>query len=57
MITYFPVVIISGVLGPISGLPHWLVSLASYLPAQPLADTVTRSLQHVPGARSCPLMT
>jgi len=54
MITYFPVVIISGVLGPISGLPHRLASLASYLPAQPLADAVTRSLQHAPGAPLLP---
>jgi ABC-2 type transport system permease protein len=35
MLTYFPVVIVSGALGSISE-PHWLSTLVTYLPAQPL---------------------
>lgn len=45
MLTYFPLVIISGVFGSISE-PHWLSTLASYLPAKPLADAVTVALRH-----------
>ncbi len=48
MLTYFPVIIVSGILGSISDLPHWLTTLASCLPAQPVPDVVTRSLQHAP---------
>ena len=28
-----------------SGLPHWLNTLMSYLPAQPMIDGVTRALE------------
>jgi hypothetical protein len=31
-----------------SGEPHWLSTLASYLPAEPLIDTISRALGHVP---------
>ncbi|HEX7163831.1 MAG TPA: ABC transporter permease [Trebonia sp.] len=48
LLTYFPVVLISGVLGPLSGEPHWLTTLASYLPAEPVLDTVGGALRHVP---------
>jgi ABC-2 type transport system permease protein len=48
LLTYFPVVLISGALGPISGEPHWLTTLAGYLPAEPVIDTVSRALRHVP---------
>jgi ABC-2 type transport system permease protein len=48
LLTYFPVVLISGALGPISGEPHWLTTLASYLPAEPVIDTVSRALRHMP---------
>jgi len=48
LLTYFPVVLVSGVLGPLSGEPHWLTTLASYLPAEPVIDTVGRALRHVP---------
>ncbi len=54
MIVYFPVVIISGVLGPLSVLPHWLTTLASYLPAQPMVDALTNSLRHAAGAPFLP---
>ena len=48
MLTYFPVIIISGIFGAISE-PHWLATIASYLPAQPLAGAVASSLQHTAG--------
>ena len=37
--TYLPVVLVSGALGPISE-PHWLNTLANYLPAEPVIDSV-----------------
>ena len=49
ILTYFPLIIISGVLFSIQE-PSWLSTLASYLPAQPLIDAVTRAVQRVPGA-------
>jgi ABC-2 type transport system permease protein len=49
ILTYFPLVIISGVMFSISE-PHWLSSAASYLPAEPLIDAVTRAVRHAPGA-------
>jgi len=48
LLTYFPVVLVSGVLGPLNGEPHWLTTLASYLPAEPVIDAVGRALGHVP---------
>jgi ABC-2 type transport system permease protein len=48
MLTYFPVIIISGIFGAISE-PHWLSTIASYLPAQPLVGAVASSLQHTAG--------
>jgi hypothetical protein len=48
LLTYFPVILISGALGPISGKPHWLTTLASYLPAEPVIDTVGRAVGHGP---------
>lgn len=52
-LTYFPVVIISGVLFSIVE-PHWLSTLATYLPAQPLLDAVTGAVRHGPGAPFIP---
>jgi hypothetical protein len=40
ILTYFPVVIVSGVLFSITE-PHWLSTLATYFPAQPLIDQVS----------------
>ena len=37
-------IIFSGGFGGLSGLPHWLNTLISYLPAQPMIDAVTRAL-------------
>lgn len=44
ILSYFPLVIISGVMFSITE-PHWLSTLASYLPAQPLIDAVTRAVR------------
>jgi ABC-2 type transport system permease protein len=49
ILIYFPLVIISGVLFSITG-PHWLSTMATYLPAQPLIDAITRAVRHAPGA-------
>jgi ABC-2 type transport system permease protein len=50
MLTYIPLIILSGSFGPIAELPHWLTTTMTYLPAQPLIDTVSRVLQHGSGA-------
>jgi ABC-2 type transport system permease protein len=44
-LTYIPLIIFSGGFGGLSGLPHWLNTLMSYLPAQPMIDAVTRALE------------
>jgi ABC-2 type transport system permease protein len=49
MITYLPVILISGAFGPVSDEPHWLVTLASCLPARPVIDATTRALQYPAG--------
>lgn len=54
MLTYFPVIIISGVLGTLSE-PHWLSTLATYLPAQPLIDALTHATLHAPGTAILPV--
>jgi ABC-2 type transport system permease protein len=48
MFTYFPLVLVSGALGAIDE-PHWLMTLATYLPAQPMIDEVNSAAQHTPG--------
>jgi ABC-2 type transport system permease protein len=48
ILSYFPLVIISGVMFSITE-PHWLSTFATYLPAQPLIDAVTRAVQPAPG--------
>ncbi|MGH2871304.1 MAG: ABC transporter permease [Solirubrobacteraceae bacterium] len=50
---YFPLIILSGVLGTISE-PHWLSTLASYLPAQPLITGATHALHHAHGTSLLP---
>jgi ABC-2 type transport system permease protein len=47
-LTYLPVVLISGVFGAV-GKTHWMQTVASYLPAQPVIDAVTRALEYSPG--------
>jgi ABC-2 type transport system permease protein len=54
-LTYIPLIIFSGGFGGLSGLPHWLNTLMSYLPAQPMIDAVTRALAHTGGG--VPLMS
>jgi ABC-2 type transport system permease protein len=54
-LTYIPLIIFSGGFGRLSGLPHWLSTLMSYLPAQPTIDAVTRALAHTGGG--VPLMS
>ena len=53
LLVYFPVLVISGVLGSISEA-HWLHTLATYLPAEPLSHAATSALQHAPGAPLLP---
>jgi ABC-2 type transport system permease protein len=48
-LTYIPLIIFSGGFGSLSGLPHWLNTLMSYLPAQPMIDAVTRALEPAAG--------
>ncbi|MFY9932264.1 MAG: ABC transporter permease [Streptosporangiaceae bacterium] len=43
-LTYIPLIIFSGGFGTLNGLPHWLSTLMTYLPAQPMIDAVTRAL-------------
>ncbi|MDA8316091.1 MAG: ABC transporter permease [Actinomycetota bacterium] len=52
---YFPVIIVSGVLFTNLSEPHWLSTFATYLPAQPLIDAVTRSVRHTSGAPFLPV--
>lgn len=48
LVIYFPVIVVSGLLGVISQ-PHWLTSVAGYLPAQPLAHAAGTALDHTAG--------
>jgi ABC-2 type transport system permease protein len=54
MIVYFPVVFVSGGFGATSVLPHWLTTLASYLPAEPMIHALTSSLRHTTGTPLLP---
>lgn len=49
ILIYFPVLIVSGLLGSISE-PRWLTTFASYLPVRPLAGAVSGALRHASGA-------
>jgi ABC-2 type transport system permease protein len=52
-LVYFPLVIVSGVLFPLSE-PHWLSTLVSYLPAQPMVDAARNAVHHGPGVPFIP---
>lgn len=54
MITYFPVIIISGVFGSISE-PSWLATVAGYLPARPLVHALTVALGDPAGGPRLPV--
>jgi ABC-2 type transport system permease protein len=50
IITYIPVILFSGGFGSLSSSePHWLSTLMSYLPAQPVIDAATTALKHSGG--------
>jgi ABC-2 type transport system permease protein len=53
MLTYFPIIIISGIFGAISE-PAWLATIASYLPAQPLVHALATTLSNTPGSPLLP---
>jgi ABC-2 type transport system permease protein len=48
LLIYFPIIIVSGIFGSISE-PHWLSTLASYLPAEPLIHATATALGHTAG--------
>jgi ABC-2 type transport system permease protein len=48
LLIYFPVILVSGIFGSISE-PHWLSTVASYLPAQPLVHAIATALGHTAG--------
>ena len=50
MLTYLPLVFLSGAFGPGQSLPHWLTTAMTYLPAQPVVDAMSRALLYTGGA-------
>lgn len=50
MLTYLPLVFLSGGFGPIASLPHWVTTAMTYLPAQPVVDAMSGALTHGGGA-------
>jgi ABC-2 type transport system permease protein len=54
MLTYFPLIIISGIFGT-GSQPRWLSTIASYLPAQPLVHALAISLGHTAGHALLPV--
>jgi ABC-2 type transport system permease protein len=46
MLTYIPLIILSGAFGAIQSLPHWLTTAVTHLPAQPVIDAGSRALEH-----------
>jgi ABC-2 type transport system permease protein len=42
--SYLPLLFLAGGLGSVSGLPHWLTRVMTYLPVQPAIDAATRAL-------------
>lgn len=53
ILVYFPVIIVSGVLGTINE-PRWLHTVARYLPAQPSIQGATGALRRIPGTPLVP---
>jgi ABC-2 type transport system permease protein len=47
--TYLPVILFSGGFGSLTGLPHWLATVMSYLPGEPLIDAATHALRYTGG--------
>jgi ABC-2 type transport system permease protein len=50
MLTYLPLVFLSGAFGSVAGLPHWLTTAMTYLPAQPVVDAMSAAMLHGGGA-------
>jgi ABC-2 type transport system permease protein len=48
LLIYFPIILVSGIFGSISE-PHWLATIATYLPAEPLTQAVAAALGHTAG--------
>ena len=48
LLIYFPIILVSGIFGSISE-PHWLATIATYLPAEPLTHAVAAALGHTAG--------
>jgi len=46
MLTYIPLIVLSGAFGAIQSLPHWVNTAMTYLPVQPAIDAASRALQH-----------
>lgn len=44
-LTFYPVILLSGVFGPLTNQPGWVVSIVRYLPARPVIDAATNALQ------------
>ena len=53
-LSYFPVMLLSGVLGTLAVAPGWLTTLLDDLPGRPTIDAVTRALHATGGAVSLP---
>jgi len=50
MLSYLPLVFLSGAFGPLGNLPQWLTTAISCLPAQPIVDATSHALLHSGGA-------
>jgi ABC-2 type transport system permease protein len=53
-LSYFPVMLLSGALGTVSGAPGWLTGLLRYLPGQPTIDAASSALRASGGGLSLP---
>ncbi|MGH2718636.1 MAG: ABC transporter permease [Actinomycetota bacterium] len=47
-LTFLPIVLVSGVFGSLSNVPQWITAAATYFPAQPVINAVTRALHGAP---------
>jgi ABC-2 type transport system permease protein len=56
-LTFYPVILLSGVFGPLNDQPEWLVSMVRYLPARPVIDAATKALQSRSGVLSATDLT
>lgn len=45
-LTFYPVLLLSGALGPMGGLPSWLNDALAWLPAQPMIDAAQHAIGH-----------